>query len=155
MDAFRQRRPTLHPAPSVREPQTKPLAGRIDLLFDTAVSLLPHWKQGNVVALATGDAGARPPVARDVSTIVEAGYPQAAGEGWHALIAPAGLPEAIAAPLRAAVGAALADEGFRERLSALGVDPPGDAGAEGLARRIRDESAKWQEAIRVSGARID
>jgi tripartite-type tricarboxylate transporter receptor subunit TctC len=73
---------------------------------------------------------------------------------WSGIIAPAGLPRAIRDRLNTAVNAAVHSPRFLQRLASFG-DEPGGGTAEAFGELIRQDSAKWGDVVRRSGARLD
>lgn len=73
---------------------------------------------------------------------------------WFAVLAPAGVPEAVVARVDAAVRDALADEAFRARATADGSAALG-IGPAAFGPFLRREAEVWGEAVRISGAKVD
>jgi tripartite-type tricarboxylate transporter receptor subunit TctC len=132
------------------------MAGSVDLMFDNLPSALPHIKAGKLKALAVTSAtrsGALP----DVPTVEEAGGAALKGyeaSSWFGLLAPAGTPTDIVNRLQAESAKALATPVMKERLLSQGALPSGITSAE-FARLIADETAKWAQVVKASGAKID
>ncbi len=129
------------------------MGGRVAVGFDNVLSSAPSIAAGTLRALAVSGAQ-RAPALRDVPTIAESGLPGFDVRVWQGLLAPAGTPEAIVALLAREVSAALAMPALQERLSLLGVEAIGGTPAE-FAAFIAADLARWGEAVRVSGARVD
>src|SRR5260370_9857175 len=70
------------------------LAGQVQVVFADPVSALTHVNAGTLVALAVTSKD-RSPVAPNVPTISESGYPDIDAIGWHGILAPAHTPAAI------------------------------------------------------------
>lgn len=101
-----------------------------------------------LTALAVLDAN-RMPGLPEVPSIAEAGYPMR-GSTYGGLLAPAGLPDAMAATLERACETAVASEGFRataERLNAVPAFLPGAAFRE----RFLAEAAVNRTLLRELG----
>ncbi|MDW8469372.1 MAG: tripartite tricarboxylate transporter substrate-binding protein [Burkholderiales bacterium] len=129
------------------------LAGDVQL---TAVSVntgLPHIKSGKVRALAIASLK-RSPAVPEVPTLAEQGIKGAEADSWLAIFGPAGIPEPIVAKLHQEIAAALNDPPIRERLSGIGLEVVASTPAQ-LAAMLPGEVAKWGEAVRRSGARVD
>jgi tripartite-type tricarboxylate transporter receptor subunit TctC len=132
------------------------MAGSVDLMFDNLPSALPHIRAGKLKALAVTSAtrsGALP----DVPTVEEAGGPALKGyeaSSWFGLLAPAGTPMDIVNRLQAESAKALATPAMKERLLSQGALPSGITSAE-FARLIAEETAKWAQVVKASGAKID
>jgi tripartite-type tricarboxylate transporter receptor subunit TctC len=132
---------------------TDVLGGRINMMFDTLPTALPHIQSGGVRALAVSTPQ-RHPVLPDVPTAAEAGVTGYDAVGWYGIFAPAGTPEPIVASLSSVIKTALAKPEFRARLTAQGVDPlPGDP-AEFQAFVARDR-ARWTDLIRAANIKAE
>ena len=128
-------------------------AGEVQLIFEGLVTLLPQIKAGRLRALAiTGSA--RDLALPDVPTVAEAGLPAFQVTFWSGLVAPAGTPADVVASLNAALRKSLASAEVRETLGRQGLTPAGNSPAE-FARFIETEIARWEQAVRVSGAKVD
>jgi tripartite-type tricarboxylate transporter receptor subunit TctC len=128
------------------------LAGETKMSFIDAVTALPHRAAGTLKLLAVSTA-TRSPLAQDVPTLQEAGVAGFESSTDMALMAPANLPEPIAARLSQAVRAAVTDDAFRRQIIAQGADPVGGSPVE-FAAYWTAESAKWGELIRARGIRV-
>ena len=97
------------------------IAGRVQVMFDVAITAIGPVKAGKVRELAVTTAkriGALP----DLPTLNEfvSGYE---GVGWQGLSAPEGTPPEIIGLLNREVNAALADPTFTAKLATLGSEP--------------------------------
>jgi len=129
------------------------LAGQIQLMFDPLQSVLANVRGGNLRAIAVSSA-ARSPVAPEVPTIAESGYPGFESTAWWGVFAPAHLPDAEANALAAASEKIVNGKAFHDRLSPLGVVPTLRKLAA-FGEFQRSEIAKWGKAVRDSGATIE
>lgn len=112
-----------------------------------------HHEAGKIRILATSGSQ-RSPIAPDVPTFGELGFPAIEGSGWQAFHTTAGTPRAVVERLSAAIAAALKAPEVRERLLAVGLVPVGSTPDE-LAQRVADDSAKWAPLVKASGFRAD
>ena len=129
------------------------IAGHVQVIFESLNSIAPHARSGKVKALAVSGAR-RSPGFPDLPTIAEAGVPGYEAGTWTGVIAPAGLPPTVLARLNAAVNEAIRSPVFKERFDLIGDEPAGGTPRE-FADTIRRDSARWGEAVRRSGAKID
>jgi tripartite-type tricarboxylate transporter receptor subunit TctC len=128
------------------------IAGRIDLLFDSPATAMPHVQARRIKAYAV-TAKNRLASAPNVPTATEAGLPDFEISSWHAIWAPKRTPKEIVGTLNYAVLSALADPAVRERLAALGqeIPAPDQQTPEALARLQHAEIAKWWPVIKAAG----
>jgi tripartite-type tricarboxylate transporter receptor subunit TctC len=129
------------------------LSGRIDLMIDNITTHAPLALQGKTRALAvTGRV--RSPQLPDVPTVAEAGVPGYDVTIWYALLGPARLPANVVDLLYRRVSVVMGQDKVKEALARIGTDPMLQSPDE-LARLVREESAKWGEIVRLSGAKAD
>ena len=98
------------------------MAGHIDGACDSATSVSGAILAGKVIGLAVGST-ARLPNVPDMPTSIEAGTPGFQAEGWNALFAPAGTPDAIISKLNVALRDAASSDFMQKRLSDLSSVP--------------------------------
>ena len=97
------------------------IAGRMDFFFGPVALVLPHIREGKLLALAVNSAS-RSATLRDVPTLQEAGYSDAEYPIWFGLFAPARTPGAIVEKLNHETLKVLQGAGLREKLSGMGVE---------------------------------
>ena len=129
------------------------IAGRVHLMFESLNSIAPHAKAGTVRALAVSGAR-RSPGFPDLPTVAEAGVPGYEAPTWSGVIAPAGVPRPIIDKLNAAINRAIGSQVFKDRFALIGDEPAGGSPEE-FADLIKNNSAKWAEVVKRSGARLD
>ena len=127
------------------------LAGRIQVSFSPASTVMPHIAEGKLVALAS-TAQKRAGVAPNLPTMTEAGLPGFETGLWFGLLAPADTPRAIIEKLSAATNEALQSSEVMAPLRPQGIDPLGGS-PEDFARTIATETRKWAEVARAAGLR--
>lgn len=126
------------------------MSGKVQLAFNTIPAFLPHVKAGRLKALLI-TATSRSPLLPDVPTTVEIGLPGVLGMGWHAVVAPAGVPRSVLDTLNLSLVETLAKPEVRSALIAQGAQPVGSS-PEDLQMFMVDEAKKWARVIRASGA---
>ncbi len=121
------------------------MGGRIDFMFDTVASCLPHIKSGKLkpIAVATNTRSSALP---EVPTLDESGLPGFDIATWFGLMAPAGTPQPIIDKIHAETARILADPAIKERLLAMGAEPVGSSPDE-MGKRINAEVGKFGELI--------
>jgi tripartite-type tricarboxylate transporter receptor subunit TctC len=98
------------------------MGGQIDGVCDAAVSAAPAIEGGKVRGLVISSPS-RLRTIPNVPTSAEAGLPAFQMQGWNALFAPRGTPDAIIAKLNNALRTAVASEAFQKRMDELGALP--------------------------------
>ena len=104
------------------EAMTEVIAGRVDFFFGPVALVLPHVRQGKLVALAV-NTDKRSAALPDVPTLRESGFRDAEYPIWFGLFAPAGTPREIVERLNRETLKAQQAPRVREKLAGLGVDP--------------------------------
>jgi tripartite-type tricarboxylate transporter receptor subunit TctC len=126
--------------------------GRFDFMFLDATVALSQIAAGKLKALAvTGST--RDPTLPDVPTLTEF-FPGLDLRPWMSVVAPAGTPAPILQRLNNEINKALADRDFVQRLRQAGVEPlPLTVAA--FDDFIRNDSGRWAELVKISGAKAE
>jgi tripartite-type tricarboxylate transporter receptor subunit TctC len=125
------------------------VAGHIPAMFSNLSDALPQAKGGTIRMLAVSGE-ARSPLAPEVPTVAESGYPDFKVLTWNGLMAPAGTAPEIIEKIANEIARAVKDPAFRTQLIQYGVDPLGNSPAEYKAMLAKD-IAIWAEAVDVAG----
>ncbi len=126
------------------------IAGRIQVMFAPAPTVLGLIKDGRVKALATSEAK-RASVAPDLPTIAEAALPGYAAGLWFGILGPAGMPQPVIAKLSEATNHALKDLEVREELERQSLNALGGS-PDDFARFIKSETPRWARVIHAMDA---
>lgn len=127
--------------------------GHTQLSFVAPSTVLPHLQSGSVRAVAT-TGRARTPLAPDLPTMAELGYPQFTVDFFYGMFAPAGTPAPIVKKLRDAVAAVLQDPAIPVRLRSQGLEPldlDGPAFREFAVRDLKH----WTEIAKAIEFKVD
>ena len=128
------------------------IAGRVQLMFESLNSIAPFARAGSVRALAVSGAR-RSSGFPDLPTIGETVPGYEAGT-WTGVIAASRVPRPIVDKLNAAINRVVASAVYKERFAQIGDEPAGGT-PEDYAALIANDSAKWADVVRRSGARLD
>lgn len=132
---------------------TDVVGGSIPLVYTAVAGAHGFVKNGKLNALAVSSAR-RSSSLPDVPTFAEAGVPDFVVDSWVGLLAPAGLPPAIATRLNTELNAVLNDPEAREKLRVLGIEA-----TPGSAAQFRDEMARdlarYGPVVKAAGIKID
>jgi tripartite-type tricarboxylate transporter receptor subunit TctC len=125
------------------------ISGRLDMQFATIAPTLANIRANQLRPLATTGL-VRAETLPDVPTMDEAGVKGYEATLWFALMAPPGLPPAVAARLNKETIEALKSPEVKAALAQQGfvADP---AGPDALMAKIRSDIAKWRDVIGKAG----
>jgi tripartite-type tricarboxylate transporter receptor subunit TctC len=129
------------------------VAGRVDLAWDATDALTPLIKDGRIKPLAVM-APKRLADYPNVPTVHEEGYPELGAFVWTALLAPAGLPPAIAARLESELARAQKSPELQKLFAARGYEVFSHTPAQ-LTELMRTEIPRWAAVVKSSGAKIE
>lgn len=128
-------------------------AGRVQVMADNINSIGPHVKAGRLRGLAVTSAK-RVPAFAELPTVAEAGVPGFDVAAWAGVIVPAGVPKPIVAKLNAELNKALSTPAVADKLPELGLVVEGGT-PEQFAAHIRQETARWADVVKRSGAKLE
>jgi tripartite-type tricarboxylate transporter receptor subunit TctC len=128
------------------------VSGKLDVMFDSLPTGLPHVRDGRLKALAVTSAK-RSPLAPDLPAVAEA-VPGFESNTWFGLYGPKGLPNDIRDKVSAVVQQVLQDADIKDRLARLGIEPVG-GNATQFAQMVQADSAKWKKIIAERKITID
>jgi tripartite-type tricarboxylate transporter receptor subunit TctC len=123
------------------------VSGKVQLLFDSVVSGLPHVKDGKLKALGITSAK-RSALVPELPTVAESGLPGFESVTWFGIYGPKGLSPEIANRVSAGLQRALVKPDLAERLARLGAEPVTDAGPAKFAAAVKADSERWAALIR-------
>lgn len=125
------------------------LAGHVNLMFDNTSSAIPNIKAGRVRALGVASLK-RYPTLPELPTIAEEGLPGYETTIWLALFVPARTPVATIQTLHRAVQEAVDSPEYKERMTALDMQPRVSSSQE-LADYLKSDLAKWAKVVKEAG----
>ena len=123
------------------------VSGKVQLLFDSIVSGLPHVKDGKLKALAVTGAK-RSALVPEIPTVAESGLPGFESNTWFGIYGPKGMSADITHRVATELQRALQKPDVAERLARLGAEPVADAGPARFAAMVKADSARWAALIR-------
>ena len=120
------------------------ISGKLDVLFDSLVTGMPHVKDGKLRALAV-TSPKRTALAPDLPAVSET-LPGFESVTWFGIYGPKGMGPELAGKVNQAVNAALADADVKERFARLGAEPTGGT-SQSFAAMVKADNAKWKKII--------
>lgn len=132
---------------------TELLSGEVQVMFSSAVAMLPQVKAGKLRAIAmTG--GKRSPAIPDVPTVAESGLKGYETGSWYGVVVPAGTPKYAIDKLSSEVIRITKSPAITNKLVDEAVIPVGSTPAEFTAY-IKSEIARWGKVIKQAGLKIE
>lgn len=124
------------------------IAGTIPVGIDVITAYVPMMKAGQLKGIAV-TSRTRSPLAPEVPTVIELGFPQLLAENYFGVSGPAGLPKDVTDRLSKALADIVADPAIVKRFEELGITTVKMTAAEFgsfVARQIND----WTPAIKAA-----
>lgn len=132
---------------------TDTIGGQVNAMFSNLPEALPHISAGKLKVYGT-TYKFRAPLAPNIPTIAEQGYPDFETDSWYGLLAPAGVPKEIVARMNAEINKAIALPETHSALLNRGLDPiPGST--ERMGEHLRTEILKYAKLVKDANIRID
>jgi tripartite-type tricarboxylate transporter receptor subunit TctC len=128
------------------------IAGQVQVVFADPVSALSQVNAGSLIAIAV-TSKERSPVAPDVPTISESGYPGFDAIAWHGIMAPAGTPPGIVGRLNTEIVKALKDPQTAKLIEAQSIQVVGNS-PEAFAGFIKQDIAVWKDVARQAKVEV-
>jgi tripartite-type tricarboxylate transporter receptor subunit TctC len=129
------------------------IGGRIDAMFGSAPSLLPHVRAGRIRALGISSPK-RNSAAPEVPTLSESGVPGFESLSFTSLAAPAASPRTITSILNAAIAKSAQTADVTNALTNQGTDPSVMTSQQ-TAAFIRDDIEKWRKVVATAGIKAE
>lgn len=129
------------------------ITGEVEMAFVDAVTALPLMADKKIVAIGVSTPE-RNPLAPEVPTIAESGFPGYEATSDFALLAPAGTPAPVLAKLAAATAATMKNPEVLERLRQNSILPTVGT-PEQFPAYLAAESAKWGDVIKTRGITLE
>jgi tripartite-type tricarboxylate transporter receptor subunit TctC len=129
------------------------VAGHIQMMFDILPLTRQQMLAGTVRALGVMSPQ-RLALAPELPTMAEQGMPELEGGPWFGLLAPAKTPRPIIDWLNAETKKAMAEQGLRKKLEALGLVLPLGS-PEDFGKHIAAETVRWGDVIKRAGIKLN
>ena len=133
------------------EPQavTDLIAGRVQLMFCSSGTSMPHIREGKLRPIVT-TLGKRSHLLPELPTIAEAGMPQFSITSWAGLFGPARMPNEVTARLNREFVAAMnrgdVQAAMEKQAFALSPSTPGE-----LAAFVKEQMESYRRILRAAG----
>jgi tripartite-type tricarboxylate transporter receptor subunit TctC len=128
------------------------IAGQVQVVFADPVSALSQVRAGTLTALAV-TSKERSPVAPDLPTVAESGYPGFDAIAWHGIMAPAGTPPAIIERLNAEIIKALKDPETAKLIEQQAIQVVGNS-PKAFADFIKQDIVLWKGVAQEANVEV-
>jgi len=128
-------------------------AGQIKFGFVGSSGVLPHVRAGRLKGLAVSSR-TRSPIAPELPTIAESGFPEFEFETYFVFAAPAGLPGSVAALLEREVQEALTSRDLQDKLRVQDIVVEWTGSADTKAR-IEADAKLWGRVVKATGMQVN
>jgi tripartite-type tricarboxylate transporter receptor subunit TctC len=120
------------------------VSGKVDVLFDSLPTGMPHVRDGRLRALGVTSLKATP-LAPGVPAIADV-LPGYESNTWFGLFGPKDLPADVVSRVNTAANQVLKDPEVLDKLQRFGIEPVGGTPAQ-FSAMLAKESAKWKKII--------
>ena len=127
------------------------VSGQVDIMFDNVNAVQQFISNKSVKPLAVTSVK-RLPQLPDVPTMGESGFPGFQAVAWGGVVAPKGTPQPVIQRMNDAIAETLKSPEVVRANAAMSLNPLPSTPQEFQAF-ITQESAKWTELVRLSGAK--
>jgi tripartite-type tricarboxylate transporter receptor subunit TctC len=129
------------------------LSGQAQVMINAVPELFPHAKGGRlrIIGVLTEK---RQPFMPEVPTFIEQGHKDFVMGNWTGIVAPTGMPKAVANKLATEITRIIRSPEVSKRLIEMGVEPLGGTPEE-FGKLIRAEVERFGKAVKASGAKAD
>ncbi len=130
------------------------VGGQVSMSFTDVLTALPFIQAGKLRVLGVTSIK-RSRALPDVPTLAEQGLKDFDASVFFGIVVPTKTPKDVIARLNGGFKQVLEQPEIKERLAKQGLEPPASYTPEQLAGYMRSEAKKWQEIIKISGAKVD
>jgi len=129
------------------------LSGEVQVMFSSAVAMLPQVKAGRLRAIAmTGSK--RSAAIPNIPTVAESGVPGYETGSWYGVVVPAGTPKAAIDRLSREIQTIVKAQDITSKLNEEAVIPVGST-PEAFDKHIRAELARWAKVIKSAKIELE
>jgi tripartite-type tricarboxylate transporter receptor subunit TctC len=129
------------------------IGGQVKVGFVSTAGVIQHVRSGRLKGFAVSSKE-RSPLAADIPTVAESGYPDFNFVTYFILLAPSGLPEATAAVLEREARQALMNDELRKKFAAQDVNILASGGKD-TAALIKSEYDLWSGVAKAANMKAE
>ena len=129
------------------------IAGNVDLMFGNLPDFLPYIKSGKIKAIGTTYL-TRAPLAPEIPTIAEQGFPTFETDSWYGIVAPSSMTKDALDKLNLAINKALQDPAVKKNFGDRGIEIIGGSPAK-FQDHIQSEILKYERIVKSTKMQSD
>ncbi len=129
------------------------IAGNVDLMFGNLPDFLPYIKSGKIKAIGTTYL-TRAPLAPEIPTIAEQGFPTFETDSWYGIVAPSSMTKDALDKMNLAINKALQDPVVKKNFSDRGIEVIGGSPAK-FQDHIQSEILKYERIVKSTKMQSD
>jgi tripartite-type tricarboxylate transporter receptor subunit TctC len=129
------------------------IAGNVDLMFGNLPDFLPYIKSGKIKAIGTTYL-TRAPLAPEIPTIAEQGFPTFETDSWYGIVAPSGMSKDAVDRMNQAINKALQDPAVKKNFGDKGIEIIGGTPAK-FQEHIQAEILKYERIVKSANMQAD
>ena len=129
------------------------IAGNVDLMFGNLPNFLPYIKSGKIKAIGTTYL-TRAPLAPEIPTIAEQGFPTFETDSWYGIVAPSSMTKDAVDKMNQAINRALQDPAVKKNLGDRGIEIIGGSSAK-FQEHIQSEILKYERIVKSANMQPD
>ena len=129
------------------------IAGNVDFMFGNLPDFLPHIKSGKIEAIGSTYL-TRAPLAPEIPTIAEQGYPTFETDSWYGIVAPSGMTKDAVDRMNQAINKALQEPAVKKNFSDRGIEIIGGSPAK-FQEHIQSEILKYERIVKSTNMQPD
>ena len=129
------------------------IAGNVDFMFGNLPDFLPHIKSGKIKAIGTTYL-TRAPLAPEIPTIAEQGFPTFETDSWYGIVAPSSMTKDAVDRMNQAINKALQEPAVKKNFSDRGIEIIGGSPAK-FQEHIQSEILKYERIVKSTNMQPD
>jgi len=129
------------------------IAGNVDLMFGNLPDFLPYIKSGKIKAIGTTYL-TRAPLAPEIPTIAEQGFPTFETDSWYGIVAPSSMTKDAVDRMNQAINKALQDPVVKKNFGDRGIEIIGGTPAK-FQEHIQSEIQKYERIVKSANMQPD
>ena len=129
------------------------IADNVDLMLGNLPDFLPYIKSGKIKAIGTTYL-TRAPLAPEIPTIAEQGFPAFETDSWYGIVAPSSMTKDAVDKMNLAINKALQDPAVKKNFGDRGIEIIGGSPAK-FQDHIQSEILKYERIVKSTKMQSD